>query len=246
MKLTFLGTSHGVPSAYRYCQSMLIEAGDSAYLIDAGAPVMDLLLRKKFELKKIRACFTTHLHGDHINGIYSLLDLADWYFKDMNITAYITEQVGIDCIKASIEMLRGGPLLSDRVHFALVKEGVFYSDENIKVTAFKTNHLINQNRPAYGFLIEGDGKRIYISGDLRPTDFDDYPEIVNEEETDLLVIECAHFKASMLIDKLKGCKSKQIVITHVYPDSKFTDLEEIAKENNVDIAFAQDNLTLTV
>lgn len=246
LKITFLGTSHGVPSPERYCQSILIEAGESAYLIDAGAPVTDILLRKNFELKKIKTCFTTHLHGDHINGIYSLLDLADWYFKDMNITAYITEQIGIDRIRASIEMLRGGNALSDRVHFSLVSEGEFYRDENIKVTAFPTNHLIYQNRPSYGFLIEGEGKKVYISGDLNPGVLDDYPKIVNREKTDLFIVECAHFGTELLIDKLKDCKSDKIVITHVYPDSKFDELSKLAKENDLNIVFAEDNLSLTI
>ena len=64
MKITLLGTSHGVPAADRYCSCTLIEAGHAAYLIDAGAPAIDLLLRRGVDLTAIRALFTTHLHGD--------------------------------------------------------------------------------------------------------------------------------------------------------------------------------------
>ena len=41
MKLTFLGTSHGVPAADRYCQSILAESENGGYIVVAGAPVFD-------------------------------------------------------------------------------------------------------------------------------------------------------------------------------------------------------------
>ena len=52
MKITFLGTSHGVPAADRYCSSAMIEVNGSVYLIDAGAPVIDLLIRQALKAYK--------------------------------------------------------------------------------------------------------------------------------------------------------------------------------------------------
>ena len=40
MKITFLGTSHGVPAADRYCYCVMIESGKSVYFIDGGAPMI--------------------------------------------------------------------------------------------------------------------------------------------------------------------------------------------------------------
>ena len=45
MKVTFLGTSDGVPRPGHFCTSTMIEVGSAIYLIDAGAPVIDLLLK---------------------------------------------------------------------------------------------------------------------------------------------------------------------------------------------------------
>ena len=53
MDLHFLGTSHGVPSADRYCQSILAQTAQGGILIDAGAPVMDLLLRMDYPLTSL-------------------------------------------------------------------------------------------------------------------------------------------------------------------------------------------------
>ena len=39
MKITFLGTSHGVPAADRYCSCTMLEVNGAHYFIDAGAPL---------------------------------------------------------------------------------------------------------------------------------------------------------------------------------------------------------------
>ena len=70
MKIHFLGTSYGAPTAERHCQSILIETtDDSAYLVDVGAPVIDILVKQGYDLAKIKGIFITHRHGDHMNGL---------------------------------------------------------------------------------------------------------------------------------------------------------------------------------
>ena len=53
MKITFLGTSHGVPAADRYCSSTMLEINGARYFIDAGAPLIDILLRRGVDLNKV-------------------------------------------------------------------------------------------------------------------------------------------------------------------------------------------------
>ena len=77
MKITFLGTSHGVPAADRYCACTMLEVNGATYFIDAGAPLIDILLRRGTDLNTIRALFTTHLHGDHVNGVLAFADLIN-------------------------------------------------------------------------------------------------------------------------------------------------------------------------
>ena len=38
MRLTFIGTSHGVPEPHRRCSSYLLETGGKYYVIDKGIP----------------------------------------------------------------------------------------------------------------------------------------------------------------------------------------------------------------
>lgn len=230
MKITFLGTSHGVPDADRYCQSILIEAGESAYLVDAGAPVVDLLLRKGFDLKKIKAVFITHMHGDHIDGLLSFLDLSMWYYKETSYDIYVTEETGIACFKNILNMIHRNSMSfpDDRLRFKVVDENFCYDDGIVTVNAVPTKHLSGCDRPAYGYVIEDHSKKIYISGDLSGDEID-YSDIAEKEELDAFMVESAHFDSARLTEKLKSCKAKKVMVIHGYRDEIADDFAELEK-----------------
>ncbi|MBR6321249.1 MAG: MBL fold metallo-hydrolase [Lachnospiraceae bacterium] len=216
MKITFLGTSHGVPAKERYCQSMLVENGENAYLIDAGAPVIDLLLRMNFDLKRLKAIFITHMHGDHISGLQAIMDLASWYFKDMDFDVYLTEKERTECLEALLDSYP-----NERVRRHLITGGgPVYEKDGMKVTAFPTTHMEARNRPAYGFLLETADQKLYISGDLNGEKID-YPDFINEDPVDLFVVECAHFAAEALCEKLQCCAAKTTAVIHTFPLDKY-------------------------
>ena len=118
MKLTFLGTSHGVPAADRYCQSILAQTENGGYIIDAGAPVFDCLLRQNVDINKIRAVFITHMHGDHVDCLFGLIGIACWYYTDMRFDVFLPEQKGIDAVTAFLEATRGIPPFSPMIVYA--------------------------------------------------------------------------------------------------------------------------------
>ena len=240
MKITFLGTSHGVPAKDRYCQSMLIECGENAYLVDAGAPVMDLLIRQDFDLKRLKAVFITHMHGDHIHGLPEIMDLASWHYTDMDFDVYMTEERLAESIES---LLSDYP--NERVRRHIISAGRIYHQDGLTVTAFPTAHMEKRNRPAYGFLLENGGQRLYISGDLNPESID-YPEFLNEEPVDLLVVECAHFPAEALLDKLRKCKAKRTAVVHVSPVGKYEILRSTAESLPMELLLPGDGDTVVI
>ncbi len=215
MKITFLGTGHGIPEETRFCQSILIEVGESAYLFDGGAPVVHWMIRNHFDMTRIKTVFTTHLHGDHVNGLLELADLCMWAYQDTDCSIYLTEQSGVDAFRALLNATYGRPMAEDRIRFCLLDGEKVYGDDTIRITPMPTDHLAPQNRPAYGFKIEAEGKTIHISGDMSES-LADYPAYVNEETVDAFVVECAHFMPDCLVEKLKGCQAKQVMLIHGY------------------------------
>ncbi len=101
-----------------------------------------------------------------------------------------------------------------KVTFSLVEEGVIYADENIKVSAIRTQHLRNGEFPSFAYMVETEDKRFLYTADLNP-DFHDYPEILYREKFDAVLCELVHFD----VDKNIGCflrtNTKQLIFTHM-------------------------------
>ena len=214
MKLTFLGTSHGVPMANRYCTSTLLETGNAAYLIDAGAPVADLLTRYGVPFEKLRAVFTTHAHGDHTFGLPALCSLSSWFYKDASFDLYLTEEGLSDALRGLI-LAADKSFAEDRIRLRLTEAGSFYADENLTVTAIPTRHMEAAGCPSYAYLIQGEGRRLLFTGDLRYPDAADFPAEASEP-TDLIVCEMAHFGPEEIFPRLADCPTKQVLFHHVY------------------------------
>lgn len=226
MKITFLGTSHGVPAADRYCSSAMIETGDSVYLIDAGAPTIDLLIRRGVNLDAVKAVFTTHLHGDHVFGVIQMASLFNWYFKTTDADFYLTEQAGVDAVKNVIETVDNP--LCERVRLKLMAENTVYEDKNIRVTPYPTRHLAHANRPAYSYLIEAEGKKVLFSGDLSGRlEKQDFPAYALENEVDLMICEMAHFGVEHVSSYLEKCRAKELLFNHVFPLHKLDEINAL-------------------
>ena len=99
MKITFVGSGHGVPAAERYCSSAMIEAGGAIYFIDAGAPIMDELLRLGKSINDVRSVFITHCHSDHTSGLLSMAGRLNWYYKEASVFFYLPEEEMIAACK---------------------------------------------------------------------------------------------------------------------------------------------------
>ena len=221
MKITFIGTSHGVPAENRYCSCAMIESGKAIYFIDAGAPVIDCMLRLGKRVKDMRAIFTSHVHSDHTVGMIHIAALLNWYYKDCSADFYVTEQAHIDATKNWLVTSASGDVDESRIRFKIPTEGLVYEDENIKVEYIATKHMPN----SYAILVTEGDKRILFSGDLSgKLRGADIPALI-EEDIDAFVSEMAHFGMAEIKPYLEKCRAKRVIFTHVFPLKKYEDIE---------------------
>ncbi len=221
MKLDFLGTGHGTPSDIRFSTSILVETENGArYVFDAGAPLLDVFQRRHYDPNTIHAIFISHMHSDHIGGLFMLLDNVNWR-NDCSFPVYLPEERGIELLNLSSLAMGHRPFREGGVSPKLYEEGVVHEDENIKVTAVRVDHVPGWN--TYGFLIEADGKRVYFSGDMS-YDLHDFPTFLYNTEVDLLITELAHPKTEDMIAALEKCHAPIICLNHISPEGRGEEL----------------------
>ena len=89
MKLTFLGTSHGVPEPNRKCSCTMITVGERVYFVDMGVMAIGELTNRHLPVESVKGIFITHMHGDHTNGLIHFADLISWYYTGADPEIYL-------------------------------------------------------------------------------------------------------------------------------------------------------------
>lgn len=221
MRIVFIGASHGVPEPNRKCSCTMIETCGRYYFVDMGTPAIDYLVTAGIPVDTVKGIFITHMHGDHINGLISLIDLISWYFKTADPAICLPDLRGAKLIEDWLKITQSSPR---ELNYQEIQPGVIFDDGFLKVTAVQTLHIDR----SYAFFIEGEGKSILFTGDLKHPD-KDFPAIAKERETDLIVCEGAHFNATDYLPHMKECKTKSVYVNH-YQVRKIPYILQLAKD----------------
>lgn len=209
MKLTFLGTSHGVPEPNRRCTCTMVEIKGRYYFVDLGIQVIEELMTRGIPMDAVKGIFLSHMHGDHTNGLISFVDLCTWYFKTVDSVICIPDMEGAQVIADWLRVTGSG---HREIHYEEILPGVIFDDGFLKVTAIPTQHC---NR-SYALLLQAEGHSVLFTGDLKGPSVD-FPEIARTEKLDLIICEAAHFPATDYVPILKECKVQKVCIHHYAP-----------------------------
>lgn len=240
MKITFLGTAPALMQKDRHCTAHLIETNGCFYLLDAGAPICDLLVRKDIGLNNIKAIFTTHCHDDHILGILPYITLHTWAYKNDVADIYLTDKKMVDLIQMYLDVTLAEKTEIDENHIRLnvIDKNFKYEDENIKVGVIETKHMKNSKSYAYEIIDKASNKKILFTGDLSwDLKENDFPGIENE---DYVICELAHFGFETIKKYLDTFNGKAIYFNHVSGIEKFKQLEEIKNNYKYEMIIPSD------
>jgi len=148
MKLTILGSSSALPTSGRYPSAHVLNAHERLFLIDCGEGTQMQLRKTRTRFAKINHIFISHLHGDHVFGLYGLLSTFSLMGRTNPIHLYAPENYD-KMLKSHLSDFDIN--LSFGIDFIPLsgKDPVkILDDKYLTVTSFPLQHRI----PSYGFL----------------------------------------------------------------------------------------------
>ncbi len=211
MKLTFSGCGHGTATPDFASTSMLLEAGNKKYLIDAADGAAYRLIKKGLDPAQLTAVMITHTHLDHTAGLPEVIRLGmkgRKSFPEIDSTYLLADIACADIIRSWIAL--NGYKGTENLNFASVADG--YADDVLKMRSIKTGHLMPASDKSYSLIVEAENKKIFFSGDLR-ADFSDF-SVENADGSDLAVVELTHYPIAKAIPFLEKIRVGKLVFNH--------------------------------
>ena len=179
LKVFLCGTSSPLPAAGRAQACVAVLAGESLYLVDAGAGSAQVAAIGRLPLERLEAIFLTHFHSDHIAalpefnlnswvagrprpmvvfgppGVSEVVDgLNDAYRLDLT---YRVAHHGEELLAPDLGVMEA----------KLMEAGTVLGFGDLPITSFQVTH--DPVRPAVGYRFDYRGRSVVISGDATIT-----------------------------------------------------------------------------
>jgi ribonuclease Z len=148
MKLTILGSSSALPTSERYPSAHVLNAHERFYLIDCGEGTQMQLRKCRIRFSKINNIFISHLHGDHVFGLYGLLSTFSLMGRRSPLRLYAPENYR-NLLFSHLQDF--DIILNFEIDFIPLSGNdpvLILDDKYITVTSFPLQHRV----PSFGFL----------------------------------------------------------------------------------------------
>jgi ribonuclease Z len=148
--LTILGSSSAVPTAARNTTAHVLNVHERFYLLDCGEGTQIQIRKNRIRFGRLHQIFISHLHSDHILGLFGLLATLSLLGRKVPLDIY--------CPPGLREILDSHfTLMPDKLLYPLVfhehpdtGKSLIHSDKAVNVYSFPVKH----RSPAWGFLFE--------------------------------------------------------------------------------------------
>ncbi|RLG52886.1 MAG: ribonuclease Z [Thermoproteota archaeon] len=147
IRVTILGSGGTYPTPERGLPAIAVRMPGRLYLLDCGGCTQRQIFKSKLKIGPLTHIFITHLHGDHIFGVFGLLQTLT--LLDRQKPLYI---VGPEGIRSLIEEVGRWTWLKPSYELSVIEvrdERVFEFDTHY-VRLFPVNHGV----PAFGIVVE--------------------------------------------------------------------------------------------
>ena len=147
--LNVLGTASALPTTERYPSAQVLNVRGRLFMIDCGEGAQIQLRKAGISFLKIEHICLSHVHGDHIFGLFGLLSTMGMLGRTAPLYVYAPKSLA-----ATLEFFRsnfGEGLLYEIRHVILEMSSpeLVYENRNLELLAFPLNHRVE----TFGFII---------------------------------------------------------------------------------------------
>lgn len=146
--VTVLGSSSAIPTSTRFSTAQVLNVRERFFLIDCGEGAQIQLRRFGINPARINHIFISHLHGDHLFGLFGLFSSYTLLGRknDLHVYAHKNLEVTLDHYR---RYFGEGMTYQIVFHpFVAVKQMEIYSDKHMTVELLPLRHSV----PVAGFI----------------------------------------------------------------------------------------------
>jgi ribonuclease Z len=161
-ELTILGSSSALPTSTRFPTAHVLNIHERFFLIDCGEGTQIQLRKANIKFGRINHIFISHLHGDHVFGLFGLLSSFNLLGRKipLHIYAYRGMSKILDFYRGQFAEECGYPVELHPISERIVQK--IYDDRISEVYAFPLKHRI----PTFGFLFREKKRALNIKKEM--------------------------------------------------------------------------------
>jgi len=255
-KIIFTGTGSGCPSKDRACSSFVVKTSSRLYQFDAGEGFSGSVQRCGLDVNSIGKIFITHLHPDHVAGLFLELQLMYLIGRKKSLDIFVPPEAVNGLMKATDMFYLFKEKFPFKYNFKPILPRSVYRDKELSVEAFSNLHLTGNKavikehkKPnkmqSFSYIIKVNNKRVLYSGDLAQQD--DIGYLMDNVHT--AIVEGLHVDLPSLFTACAAKKLKRLILTHLSDkvDKRPNKILKIAEKAGFKkLIFAYDGLQLRI
>ncbi len=147
--LNVLGTASALPTTARYPSAQVLDVHGRLFMIDCGEGAQMQMRKAGLSFLKIEHICLSHIHGDHLFGLFGLLSTMGMLGRSARLNIYAPKNFH-PVLKFFLTHFGEGMKFDiNYVPLEMKEPSVLYENKTVELLAFPLNHRIE----TFGFII---------------------------------------------------------------------------------------------